>query len=154
MTKSYDTWESAYKHVRDNHLIHVEYTNQEFDSCLAHIDSILEQNDGLAEYPLYVKALIRRRQGKIQESLQLFQKATALNPANILNLKQVGRSLMLLGKFRASLDVLAEAKKLSQPNEDWEIWHDEGICHAKARNYPEAVARLTTANKIQVSQAH
>ena len=103
------SWEKSYKHVRDNHKIHLEYTNREFDACLAHIEEALAANDGLAEYPLYVKALIRRRQGKIQESLQLFQRATALNPSNVLNLKQVGRSLMLLGKYRSSMEVRARA---------------------------------------------
>jgi len=37
--------------------------------------------------------LIRRQQGAVQESLQLFQSAAALNPLNLNNLKQVGRSL-------------------------------------------------------------
>ena len=147
MSADVGTWEHSYSHVRDNHRIHLEYTNREFDQCLSSIDSCLEQNDGLAEYPLYVKALILRRQGKIQESLQLFQKATALNPSNVMNLKQVGRSLMLLGKFRSCLEVLGEAKKLCPY--DWEVWHDEGIAHAKARNYSEAITCLQSANSLQ-----
>lgn len=44
---------------------------------------------GAVEYPLYVKALIKRQQGEIQASLQLFQAATVLNPTNLTNLKQV-----------------------------------------------------------------
>ena len=54
-----NSWERSYRHVRDNHRIHLEYTNRDFDSCLAHIEEALEQSEGLAEYPLYVKALIR-----------------------------------------------------------------------------------------------
>ena len=50
----------------------------------------------MAEYPIYIKALIKRQRGEINESLQLFQAATCLNPHNIANLKQVGRSLYLL----------------------------------------------------------
>lgn len=60
-----------------------------------------------------------------------------MNPANVSNLKQVGRSLMLLGKFRSSMEVLEEAKRLDP--RDWEVWHDEGICNAKARSYEKAV---------------
>jgi hypothetical protein len=37
--------------------------------------------------------LIKRKQGDIQGSLQLFQAATCLNPQNVANLKQVARSL-------------------------------------------------------------
>jgi Bardet-Biedl syndrome 4 protein len=39
--------------------------------------------------------LIKRQQGQIAESLQLFQAATFLNPHNVANLKQVGRSLFV-----------------------------------------------------------
>jgi Bardet-Biedl syndrome 4 protein len=34
-----------------------------------------------------------RQEGRIQESLELFQSCSVLNPANNLNLKQVARSL-------------------------------------------------------------
>ena len=54
-----NSWEKSYKHVAHNHKIHLEYTNREFETCLGHIEDVLEANDGLAEYPLYVKALIR-----------------------------------------------------------------------------------------------
>ena len=66
---------------------------------------MLAEFDGMCEYPIYVKALIKRQRGRIQESLQLFQAATALNPHNVDNLKQVGRSLYLLGKHKAAVDV-------------------------------------------------
>ncbi len=45
------------------------------------------------QYYWYIVALIKRHQGEIQESLQLFQAAAYLNPTNPSNLKQVGRSL-------------------------------------------------------------
>jgi Bardet-Biedl syndrome 4 protein len=44
---------------------------------LALIESVLAEFNGMCEYPIYIKALIRRQQGQIQESLQLFQAATA-----------------------------------------------------------------------------
>lgn len=53
-----------------------------------------------------------RHQGKVNESLQYFQAATSLSPHNVLNLKQVARSLYLLGKHRAAVDVYEETTKL------------------------------------------
>ena len=53
-----------------------------------------------------------RAKGRIQESLTLFQAATCLNPLNPANLKQVGRSLFLLGKHRGALDVYEEVQKV------------------------------------------
>jgi len=59
---------------------------QDFEAALKVIDEQL--STGPTEYPLYVKALIKRQQGEIQASLQLFQAATVLNPTNLANLKQ------------------------------------------------------------------
>jgi len=84
---------SSTQRVKRNWLIHQLYIRQEFPECLRVIEAQLQECKGLAEYPLYVKALIRRQQGAIAESLQLFQAATVLNPHNVANLKQVGRSL-------------------------------------------------------------
>lgn len=78
---------------KKNWLVHLLYSRQEYDECLRVIEEQLKAANGLCEYPVYVKALIRRQQGRIQESLQLFQAATCLNPHSAANLKQVGRSL-------------------------------------------------------------
>eukprot|EP00983_Pelagomonas_calceolata_P024523 772939-Pelagomonas_calceolata.AAC.3 len=61
----------------------------EFEKCLDLIDKVLEENNNSCEYALHVKALIKRQQGSIHESLELFQQATSLNPHNVANLKQV-----------------------------------------------------------------
>ena len=68
-----------------------------------------------------------RQEGRIQESLELFQSCAVLNPANVLNLKQVARSLFLLGRHKAAIDVFNEALKLAPA--DWEITHNTGICY-------------------------
>lgn len=81
----------------------------------------------MCEFAIYVKALIYRQEGKIQESLAFFQAVTCLNPHNVLNLKQVGRSLYLLGNHKAAIDVYDEALILSP--DDWEIFHNKGLCY-------------------------
>eukprot|EP01052_Picozoa_sp_SAG31_P040656 SAG31_NODE_5941_length_2247_cov_1.585661_2_plen_126_part_00 len=81
------------------------------------------------------------------ESLQLFQQAACLNPQNVANLKQVGRSLYLLGKHKSAIDVYAEAKKISQ--EDWEIWHNEALCYMYLKQYDRAIDSFQNANSIQ-----
>ncbi|XP_030312594.1 Bardet-Biedl syndrome 4 protein-like, partial [Calypte anna] len=64
-----------------------------------------------------VQALIFRLEGKIQESLELFQTCSILNPRSADNLKQVARSLFLLGKHKAAIEVYNEAAKLDE--KDW-----------------------------------
>lgn len=47
--------------------------------------------------------------------------------------RQVGRSLFLLGKHKAAIDVYEEAQKLSAP--DWEIMHNKGLCLMYLKQY-------------------
>ena len=100
-------------------LTHFAITLRRYDECLKTIEQQLKDCRGMAEYPIYVKALIKRQRGEINESLQLFQAATCLNPHNIANLKQVGRSLYLLARHKAALDVYEEALRIGV--DDWEI---------------------------------
>eukprot|EP00002_Diphylleia_rotans_P014613 TRINITY_DN2847_c0_g1_i3.p1 TRINITY_DN2847_c0_g1~~TRINITY_DN2847_c0_g1_i3.p1 ORF type:complete len:350 (-),score=51.14 TRINITY_DN2847_c0_g1_i3:152-1201(-) len=132
---------------KKNWLIHLLYVRQEYKECLQVIEETLKECNGICEYPLYVKALIKRQEGEIQESLQLFQAATVLNPNNIANLKQVARSLFLSGKHKAAIEIYSEAKKIDP--DDWEIWHNEGVCFVYIKDYEKAVESFKRANMIQ-----
>lgn len=95
----------------------------------------------------FYAALILRHQGRIEESLTTFQAALCLNPMNVNNLKQVGRSLYLLGKHKTALDVFEEAEQLSM--EDRDIWHNKGMCYLYLKQYEKSLECLETANSIQ-----
>lgn len=94
-----------------------------------------------------VIALILRQQGRIEEALTIFQAASCLNPLNVSNLKQVGRSLYLLGKHKAALEVFEEAGQLN--TEDREIWHNKAMCYWHMKQYDNAIESFETANSIQ-----
>ncbi|GAB5572307.1 Bardet-Biedl syndrome 4 protein isoform X3 [Prionailurus iriomotensis] len=87
-------------------------------ACKAVIKEQLQETQGLCEYAIYVQALIFRLEGNIQESLELFQTCAVLSPQCADNLKQVARSLFLLGKHKAAIEVYNEAAKLNQT--DWD----------------------------------
>jgi len=123
------------------------YVRQEFDQCSELIEEVLTESNGMCEYAIYVKALIRRQQGRIQESLDLFQAAACINPKNTNILKQIGRSLYLLGKHKAAIEVYDDAKK--QKPDDWEIWHNKGLCYLYLRNYTASENCFQQANSIQ-----
>ena len=91
--------------------------------------------------------MILRQQGRIEESLTTFQAALCLNPVNVNNLKQVGRSLYLLGKHKTALDVFDEAEQLN--SEDREIWHNKGMCYLYLKQYDKSIESFETANSIQ-----
>ena len=130
-----------------NWLIHVLYTRQEYPRCLELIEEQFQECNGLCEYPIYIKGLILRQWGRVDESLTLFQAAVCLNPQNASNLKQVGRSWYLLGKHTRALEIFAEAAKIDA--DDWEIYHNKGMCHMHMKDYDRALECFSEANAIQ-----
>ncbi|GMI43314.1 hypothetical protein TrCOL_g6047 [Triparma columacea] len=132
---------------RRNWYIHMCYVRQDYAECLKVVEEELQACNGLCEYPIYVKALIMRHQGKIKESLKFFQAATCLSPHNVLNLKQVARCLFLLGKWLAAVDVYEECQKIGF--EDWEIWHNKGLCFMYLKDYDNAIDCFERANDVQ-----
>ena len=133
--------------ISSNWLVHALYTRQEYGSCLRHIDELIASTNGQCEYGIYIKALINRQQGRINDSLLLFQQATLLNPHNINNLKQVGRSLFLLGKHKQAIEVYTEAQRIGI--DDWEVWYNKGLCYIQLKQYPDALNALQQSNTLQ-----
>ncbi|XP_033754504.1 Bardet-Biedl syndrome 4 protein-like [Pecten maximus] len=128
---------------RRNWLIHLHYVRKEYESCKSLIKEQLAESGGMCEYAVYVQALILRQEGKIQESLEMFQTCTLLNPTSADNLKQAARSLFLLARHKAAIEVYNETAKISQ--KDWEISHNQGVCYMYLRDYAKAKECLTQA---------
>ena len=135
--------------VKRNWQIYTLYAKGSHDDCLQVIEQQLNDCQGQAEYPLYVKGLILRERGQIQDSLQLFQAATVINPTNMANLKQVARSLYLLGKHQVAISVYDQTEKDSGKSNDWEIWHNKGLCYMYLKRYEDAIKCFEKANQLQ-----
>ena len=102
---------------------------------------MLVESNGRSEYATYLKALILRIKGNIHESLELFKKCHLLNPGNTDYLKQFGRSLYLLGRHKAAIDVFDECLNLE--GDDWEIFFYKGLSYKFLRIYDEAIGNFT-----------
>ncbi|KAG5187948.1 Bardet-Biedl syndrome 4 [Tribonema minus] len=131
---------------RLNWLIYLTFVRRDFKECMSLIEQQLRAHRGLCEYPLYAKGLLLRMEGKIADSLLLFQAAICLNPDSSTYLKQVGRCFYLLGKHKAALGVYDQAEKLC--SEDWEVWHNKGLCYTYLRHNDAAAAAYEQANSI------
>ena len=153
-------------------LVHLLYLRGEHAACEAVIEEQLHAHRALCEHPLVVKGLLRRQQGAVLESLQLFQAASCLNPRSVATLKQVARSLFLLGRHRGAADVYAECERLlaqqaraaeaaaaggggggggiapaPAPAEEWAVWHHKGECLAQLRLFRDAESCFLRANE-------
>ena len=129
---------------RLNWLANIFFLRQEFDECQKLLDSMLQESDGRNEFATYLKALILRIKGRIHESLELFKKCHMLNPGNTDYLKQFGRSLYLLGRHKAAIEVFDECLNLEKA--DWEVYFYRGLSFKFLRVYDEAIANFAQAN--------
>ena len=128
-------------------MIHILFIRQEFDDCLKLIDDMLDNAKEKSEYALFVKAMILRINGNIHESLEMFKRWHLLNPSNIDYLKQFGRSLYLLCRHKAAIDVYDEWLKIKE--NDWEIYYYKGLSYKYLRIYDEAIDNFKKANEKQ-----
>ncbi|KAL5288073.1 BBS4 family protein [Megaselia abdita] len=102
-------------------LLHIYYARQDFSSCEALIDQLLDTQLN-PEYLYFVRGQIRRNQEKYYEALKYFQLAINLNSKNIENFKEIGKTLYLMGRYEQALEVYREAEELSN-RPDNEIFH-------------------------------
>ncbi|XP_012150185.1 Bardet-Biedl syndrome 4 isoform X2 [Megachile rotundata] len=121
----------------NNWLLHRHYTRHEYKTCKILIDQELFRSNGHNEYANYLKGLILRREGQIQDSLNHFQAAYNVNSTNINNVKQIAKSLLIMGSHKRAIDAYLEAEKIST-EPDWEIYLNLGECYMKLNQLQEA----------------
>ena len=126
-----------------NWLLHIMYGRGEYDRIQQFIRLQTHKNS----YMTYIQALVHRQEGRIAEALDLFQGCVVENPS-LINIKQVAKTLALLGRYRVAIDAYKEA--LTRTNNDWEIFHNLGLCYMQLREFNEAKQYLSQA--LQISE--
>jgi Bardet-Biedl syndrome 4 protein len=123
---------------------------QDYEACLALIEEALQSPvSGAAHYPTFTKAMVLRQQGKMQQSHATLEEAVRLDPHNPQNLKQVAHSLALLGKHSMALEVYDEAARRDE--QDWEVYHNMGICHVYLTQLGQCARRLLRCQLLACS---
>jgi Bardet-Biedl syndrome 4 protein len=147
ITKVIIIWEmSKPPKERRNWLIYTLYTRGEHDECLRVIEETLAETNQRSELACFIKGLILRSRGNIQGSLEQFRMVASLDPKSLDCLKQLGRSLFLTGKHRSAIDTYERALGISP--EDWEVWHNKGLCHLNRIELEESSDCFRSANLI------
>lgn len=108
-----------------NWMIHLAYVQKDYTGCKTLVEHQLKETAGNCEYALYVNGLLLRHVGKMEESLEYFQKAMHLNPHHKDNAKQVARSLFLMSRHRAAIAVYEQI--LVAGVRDWHVLHNMGV---------------------------
>ena len=135
------------KKQNKNWLIFLYFVQNNYEECLKVIQEVLQDTNMRSEFANYIKGIILRSQGKINDSLQMFKWTQRLNPFSLENIKQVGRCLYLLGRAKPCIDLYEQALRMHR--DDWETWHCKGMCHMNLNQLSEALECFRTANLIQ-----
>ncbi|XP_031784339.1 Bardet-Biedl syndrome 4 protein isoform X1 [Nasonia vitripennis] len=135
-----------------NWLLHRHYTRHEYRICKALIEKELKEHAERTEYPNYLKGLILRKEGRVQDSLDCFQKCYNVNPTNVNNAKQIAKSLFLLGDHKRAIEVFLEAEKMVD-SPDWEIHYNLGECYMRANQLENAKNHLLTATELTKNES-
>ena len=85
--------------------------------------------------------MILRREGNIQDSLNCFQTAYNVNSTNVNNVKQIAKSLLIMGSHKRAIDAYLEAEKISNVP-DWEVYLNLGECYMKLNQLHDAKRHL------------
>ncbi|KAA3672234.1 Bardet-Biedl syndrome 4 protein, partial [Paragonimus westermani] len=129
----------------ENWIIHTLYTQYEFSTCAELIKRNLNTNGNTNEYALYCLGIIRRLEGKVQESLEQFTSCIQLNSSAISHKKQIARSLLLLGKHDEAIKLYEDITRRCL--NDWETYYNQGLCYFYKNNYTLAEEYFLEASK-------
>lgn len=78
--------------------------------------------------------------------MELFKKCHLLNPSNVDYLKQFGRSLYLLGRHKAAVEVFDECLNLDK--NEWEVHYYKGLSYKYLRIYEQSIASFRASIAI------
>lgn len=119
-----------------NGIIYQMFASRRFDECLSLIEQQLAATFNLSFYPLLIKGLVFRCQGKLNESLQTFQKLARLDPTRVSVLKQLALALSFSKKHEKAIELLK--KTLQYAGKDEEVYASLGLAHSLCGDYDTA----------------
>lgn len=133
-----------------NWQIHMLFVQQDYEACEREIEVALKESNGNAHYAVYTKALIKRRQGELHESLALLERASKLLPGCAATRAQLGKAYMLVGDYGQARLALADASTMDPKN--WRILHDKGMVYMNLKDYERAKQAFVNALSIFKSE--
>ncbi|VDM77595.1 unnamed protein product [Strongylus vulgaris] len=99
-----------------NALLYRLYIQGDYVGCKSLIGEMLEQCSNQSEYAFYMRGVIARAEGELEEALTWFNKALAISPTSTTYLRNIGRVYFLLGNHTQAVEYLEKAIK-GNPND-------------------------------------
>ncbi|KRX20452.1 Bardet-Biedl syndrome 4 protein [Trichinella nelsoni] len=125
---------------RCNWLLHLKFVQKDWNGCDLLAKQIVQQAKESNDFVHYVKALVLRHQGKLNEAYQAFDSCMKKDRFNVDYMKQVGCSFMFAGQHGKAVSMFDEALKF-QPD-DWIMFHWKALCYYHLKDFLKAKENL------------
>lgn len=135
----------------DNWLAYNYFLRFDFDKSMEVLSRYNTKGSIETEFSIYTKALIKRHHGEIEKAIEMLKKCLTYNPNEIFTLKEIGKSLVLTGKFALSIDIYDEV--LEKYPKDWETYHYKGIASMNEKSYETAQICFEKALSLNYNEA-
>jgi tetratricopeptide (TPR) repeat protein len=137
----------------NNWLAYNYFLRFEFDKSTDLINkaSTIKKDTYKSEFSIYTSALIKRHGGEIEVAIDLLKKCFAFNSNEIFTLKEIGKSLVLTGKYSLSIEIYDEV--LASYPDDWETYHYKGIASMNNKSYEMAQACFDKALSLNYNES-
>lgn len=121
-----------------NWLVYDYFLRYDFNECFKILAKSNEKDNNKfhSEFSEFIKGLIKRYYGELESSTNCLKKCFKYNSNDIFLLKEIGKNLILTGKFNDSIDIYDEV--LDSYPEDWECYHYKGIASMNTNLYEMA----------------
>ena len=128
-----------------NWLLHIMYGRGDYDQ----MQQFIRLQPHKSSYMTYIQALVHRQEGRLTEAMENFQNCCRDDPT-VSNVKQMAKSLTLLGRYRLAIETYKEA--LVHTSNDWEILHNLGLCYMNLNEVNEAKKYFLQALQVSENQ--
>lgn len=137
----------------NNWLAYNYFLRYDFDKCSDVLNkaTIIKKSSHESEFSIFSHALIKRHQGEIEKAIEMLKKCFAFNSNEIFTLKEIGKSLVLTGKYSLSIDIYDEV--LASYPDDWETYHYKGVASMNMKSYDIAQSCFEKALSLFYNEA-
>ncbi|XP_057323630.1 Bardet-Biedl syndrome 4 protein isoform X2 [Microplitis mediator] len=130
-----------------NWALHRHYIRHQYQISASMIRKELIRSNERNEYATYIMGILYRKEGKIQESLYYFQKSYHMNSTKLSNVKQIAKSLFLLGNHAHAINIYSEALRI--PNlSNWRVYYNIGECYLALHHIESAERNLIKSTEL------
>lgn len=136
---------------RLNWLVYNYFLRDDFNQCLDILTKTQTKEVVDSEFSLFIKGLIKRQNGELEKSTELLKKCYNYNINDIALLKEIGKNLLLTGKYKLAIDIYDEA--IEAFPDDWECYHFKGIASMNNSSYEMAQACFEKALSINYNES-